>query len=219
MAKYYWCDKKTKKKIEEESEDQDVAPIIFMSPSDCGPSDSCVDVTDNTIMFYGEVNDKNAKLLNKAIRTLDKELQIFKLKYGCPAPPIRLFINSYGGSVFAGFSIMDTILNSEIPVHSYIDGSAASAATLISVAAKKRFIFENSFMLIHQLSSSIWGKFEEFKDEMDNLDLIMNKIKKIYKEHTKMSTRQITEILKRDKWFDAEKCLELGLVDEIVENG
>jgi len=219
MTKYYWCNEKTKKKIEEEPLDNDPAPIIFLGGPENGSPDSCVEVLDNTIMFYGDVNEKNAKLLNKSIRVLDKELQIFKLKYGCESPPIRLFINSYGGSVFAGFSIMDTILNSTTPVYSYVDGSTASAATLISVVAKKRFIFENSFMLIHQLSSSIWGKFEEFKDEMDNLDLIMSKIKKVYKEHTTMSARQITEILKRDKWFDAEKCLELGLVDEIVENG
>ena len=74
-------------------------------------------------------------------------------------------------------------------------------------------------MLIHQLTSSMWGKFEDFKDEMENLDMLMTKIKNIYKKSTTMSTRQITEILKRDKWFDAEKCVELGLVDEIVENG
>ena len=219
MSKYYWCDKKTKKKIEEELPEQNPTPIIFMGGSDNGPPDSCVDVLDNTIMFYGEVNEKNAKLLNKAIRTLDKELQIFKLKYGCESPPMRLFINSYGGSVFAGFSIMDTIKNSKTPVHSYVDGSVASAGTLISVVANKRFIFENSFMLIHQLSSSMWGNYEAMKDEMENLDLIMDRIKKIYKEHTSMSTKQITAVLKKDKWFEAELCLELGLVDEIVENG
>ena len=219
MSKYYWCSEKTKKKIEEESPDPGPAPIIFMGGPDNGPPDSCVDVLDNTIMFYGEVNEKNAKLLNKAIRTLDKELQIFKLKYGCDSPPLRLFVNSYGGSVFAGFSIMDTIKNCTIPVHSYIDGSVASAGTLISVVANKRFIFENSFMLIHQLSSSMWGNYEAMKDEMENLDLIMDRIKKIYKERTSMNTRQITAALKKDKWFDSEKCLELGLVDEIVENG
>jgi ATP-dependent protease ClpP protease subunit len=65
----------------------------------------------------------------------------------------------------------------------------------------------------------MWGKFEDFKDEMENLDMLMTKIKKIYKDKTSMSTRQITEILKRDKWFDSEKCVELGLVDEVVENG
>ena len=220
MTKYYWCNEKTKKKKEEEVESMDgPAPIIFMGDPSGGPPDSCVEVLDNTIMFYGEVNEKNAKSLNKAIRTLDKELQIFKLKYGCESPPLRLFVNSYGGSVFAGFSIMDTIKNCKTPVHSYVDGSAASAATLISVVAKKRFIFPNSFMLIHQLSSSMWGNYESMKDEMENLDLIMSRIKKVYKEHTNMSARQITETLKKDKWFEAELCLELGLVDEIIENG
>ena len=179
----------------------------------------CIDVSDNVIMFYGEVSEKNAKVLNKAIRMIDKDLQVFKVKYDSEPPPIKLHINSYGGSVFAGFSTVDVILNCKTPVHTYIDGSAASAATLISVVGDKRFIYEHSHMLIHQLSSAMWGKFEDFKDEMENLDLLMTKIKKIYKEKTSMSTRQITEILKRVKWFDAEKCVELGLVDEIVENG
>ena len=219
MTKYYWCDEKTKKKREEEESIPDgPTPIIFMGDPGGGPPDSCVDVLDNTIMFYGEVNEKNAKLLNKSIRTLDKELQIFKLKYGCDSPPLKLFINSYGGSVFSGFSIMDTIKNCKTPVHSYVDGSAASAATLISVVAQKRFIFANSFMLIHQLSSAMWGNYEAMKDEMENLDMLMERIKKIYKEHTNMGVRQITNILKKDKWFEAELCLELGLVDEIVEN-
>jgi ATP-dependent Clp protease protease subunit len=218
MTKYYWCNEKPKKKAAEETPEEPPPSIIFMGEPNGGPPDSCVEVLDNTIMFYGEVNEKNAKSLNKALRTLDKELQIFKLKYGCESPPLRLFINSYGGSVFAGFSIMDTIKNCKTPVHSYVDGSAASAATLISVVAKKRFIFPNSFMLVHQLSSTMWGNYEAMKDEMENLDLIMDRIKKIYKEHTNMGVRQITNILKKDKWFEAELCLELGLVDEIVES-
>ena len=223
MTRYYWCDDKTKEKIEEESQDDGgVTPIILMSGPDGPPPGSamdCIDVSDNVIMFYGEVSEKNAKVLNKAIRMIDKDLQVFKVKYDSEPPPIKLHINSYGGSVFAGFSTVDVILNCKTPVHTYIDGSAASAATLISVVGDKRFIYEHSHMLIHQLSSAMWGKFEDFKDEMENLDLLMTKIKKIYKEKTSMSTRQITEILKRDKWFDAEKCVELGLVDEIVENG
>ncbi len=221
MTRYYWCDDKTKEKIEDGSQDEGaVTPIILMGgPEGPTPADSCVDISDNTIMFYGEVSERNAKLLNKAIRMLDKDLQVFKVKYDSEPPPIKLHINSYGGSVFAGLSTVDVILNCKTPVHSYIDGSAASAATLISVVADKRFIYQNSHMLIHQLSSSMWGKFEDFKDEMENLDMLMTKIKKIYKDKTSMSTRQITEILKRDKWFDAEKCVELGLVDEVVENG
>jgi|TARA_R110002020_G_scaffold170745_1_gene360614 ATP-dependent protease ClpP protease subunit len=62
----------------------------------------------------------------------------------------------------------------------------------------------------------MWGKYEEMKDAMENNDLFMRIIKDIYEEHTKIPKRKLNEILKRDLWFDAETCLEYGLVDEIV---
>ena len=70
-------------------------------------------------------------------------------------------------------------------------------------------------MLIHQLSSFFWGKYEEFKDEKQNLDKIMEMIKKVYAEYTKIPTKKLEEILKHDLWLDADQCLEYGLVDEI----
>jgi hypothetical protein len=101
MTRYYWCDDKTKEKIEEEESHDDGGgtPIILMGgPEGPPPAESCVDVTDNTIMFYGEVSEKNAKLLNKAIRAIDKDLQVFKVKYDSEPPPIKLHINSPSGS-------------------------------------------------------------------------------------------------------------------------
>jgi hypothetical protein len=87
MTRYYWCDDKTKEKIEEESQDEGVTPIILMGgPEGPPPAMECIDVMDNTIMFYGEVSEKNAKLLNKAIRTIDKDLQVFKVKYDSDPP-------------------------------------------------------------------------------------------------------------------------------------
>ena len=146
---------------------------------------------------------------------MDKDLQVVKVKYGVEVP-IKLYISSYGGSIFAGFSTVDTIKSLGTPVHSYIDGAAASAATLISVVADKRFIHRNSFMLIHQLSSMMWGKYEEFKDEMENLDLLMARIKEIYKEHCSIPKKELEEILKHDLWLDSAKCVKWSLVDEIV---
>ena len=131
-------------------------------------------------------------------------------------PHIKLRINSYGGSVFAGMAILDTIRNLKSEVHTYIDGAAASAATIISVAGKKRFIGKNSLMLIHQLSSGSYGKFSEMEDDMENNRRIMKMIKDIYKQYTKVPMKQIDEILKHDLWVDSGKCLELGLVDEVL---
>ena len=56
----------------------------------------------------------------------------------------------------------------------------------------------------------------ELKDDMDNCDLFMRIIRDIYTEHTKIPKKKLNEILKRDLWFDAETCLEYGLIDEII---
>ena len=212
--RYYWADKDSQKAKEEELNSPEAQPQIILLGS--GGSDTrSVESHDNVIMFYGEVNEENAKSLNKALRQMDKDLQVVKVKYGVEVP-IKLYISSYGGSIFAGFSTVDTIKSLGTPVHSYIDGAAASAATLISVVADKRYIHRNSFMLIHQLSSMMWGKYEEFKDEMENLDLLMARIKEIYKEHCTIPKKELTEVLKHDLWLDSAKCVKWGLVDEIV---
>ena len=212
---YYWADKKTQKRKEEEESAPLPQPILILGDGPAGNHTNAVDYHDNVIMFYGEVNEENSKVLNKALRNMDKDLQIVKVKYGVEVP-IKLYISSYGGSIFAGFSTVDTIKSLDTAVHTYIDGSAASAATLISVVGEKRFIHQNSFMLIHQLSSVMWGKYEEFKDQMENLDLLMVRIKEIYKEHCTIPKKELDEILKHDLWLDSAKCIKWALVDEIV---
>ena len=74
----------------------------------------------------------------------------------------------------------------------------------------------NSYMLIHQLSTAFWGKYSEFEDEKQNLDLMMQTIKRVYKEYTKVPMGKLDEILKHDLLWDAETCKSLGLIDEII---
>ena len=171
----------------------------------------------NVIYFYSEVNRPKNLDLNRKIDSMSKTLVNRSNSLGLKEPPpIKLHINSFGGSLFAGFSTVDYILNSPVPVHSIIDGCAASAATIMSVVAEKRYMNRHSVMLIHQLSSGMWGKYEEMKDSMENCDLFMEMIKKIYNEHTDMPKKKLNEVLKRDLWFDAETCLKYGLIDEII---
>ena len=156
--------------------------------------------------------------MNKKISDLSNKYTNYNNSLGVDPTqiPLRLYINSYGGSVFAGFSSVDYILNSKVPIHTIIDGCAASAATIMSVVGSHRQINKHAFMLIHQLSSSSWGKFEELKDDMKNNEMLMKRIKDIYTQHTRIPKRKLTEILKHDIWWDAETCLKYGLVDEII---
>ena len=178
-----------------------------------------VSMEDNHIYFYCEVSRKNILELIKNIRFLNNDLLNMKNKYDSNDLNIYLHINSYGGNIFAALAVIDVILSSKIKVISIIEGCAASAATLISMVCQERRISLNSFMLIHQLTSNFWGKMNEIDDEYENLQNLHDLIKKLYKKHTniKMTGKNgLTNILKRDIWWNSNTCLEIGLVDEIV---
>ncbi len=209
MKKYWHLEAKD----EEESERDAQGPMMMAGSSD----DSKVSVEHNKIYFYSGVTRQDNLTLNKLLHSTGHKLaniqQVYKLN---EAPKVQLHINSYGGSVFAGFSSVDYIRNCPVPVVSVIDGCAASAATIMSVVAEERLMHEHAFMLIHQLSSGMWGKFEAMKDDMKNNELLMKKIIGIYEEHTKIPKVKIKDILKRDLWWDAKTCLKYGLVDDII---
>tara|TARA_R110000824_G_scaffold27426_10_gene93238 strand:- start:31465 stop:32091 length:627 start_codon:yes stop_codon:yes gene_type:complete len=171
----------------------------------------------NDIYFYAEVTRTNNLTLNKKLDSMGMRYFNYSNSLGMDTvAPLNLHINSYGGSVFAGFSSVDHILNCKVPVHTVVDGCAASAATIMSVVGDHRFMHKHAFMLIHQLSAGSWGKFEELKDNMENNEMIMKKIKGIYEEYTKIPRKQLADILKHDLWWDAKTCLDYGLIDEII---
>ena len=204
--------------IEAAKKDEETKNTAISSPiSTSKDENNVVESTNNTIYFYSEVTRPKILLLNKTIDTIGVNLlnQANTLRNPGPAK-LYLHINSFGGSIFAGFAAVDYIKSSPVEVVSIVEGCAASAATLLSTSAAHRQIRKSAYMLIHQLSSGMWGKFEEMKDAMENNDLFMRMIKEHYHEHTKIPKRKLNEMLKRDLWFDAETCLDYGLVDEII---
>lgn len=171
----------------------------------------------NHIYFYSGVCKKSCMNLNIEIRKVANDLMSNRGNFSNLDQYIYLHINSFGGSVFSAMSTIDTIITCPVPIVTIIEGAAASAATLISVVSDYRVITENSFMLIHQLSSQTWGKMDELEDEMKNLQQLMDKIKDIYKRNTRLKGYELDEILKHDIWWNAEKCLEVGLIDKIIK--
>lgn len=175
-----------------------------------------IDSEENNIYFYSEFNPQSCYKLYQKINELNHQSILFKQKYNLNPPPINLYLQSQGGSILHTLYISDLIKNLETPVYTYINGFSASAATIISVVGKKRFMSKNSVLLIHQLSGSESGKFNELKDEAENLDTLMRLISNIYLENTKINSYQLDKLLRRDIWLDANKSLELGFVDEII---
>ena len=108
------------------------------------------------------------------------------------------------------FSIMT------IDIHTIIEGQACSAATLLSIVGKKRFITKNSYMLLHHISSECWGKLNELEDEIKNLNLITKNFKELYKQYSNIRSKTFDTLFKKDLLLDARTCLNYGLVDEII---
>ena len=175
-----------------------------------------ISVYENKIYYYSGVNRETVVELNHKLSELEAKHLTVSNVLEIEPPPIRLYINSGGGSITAGIASMDTISRCKVPVYTYVDGFCASAATFLSVVGVKRYISKNSYMLIHQLSSNLWGKYSEIEDEKKNLDLMMETIRNVYTEYTKVPTKELDEILKHDLMWDAKTCLKYNLVDKII---
>lgn len=183
-----------------------------------GSSGSAPSISGNHIYFYSTVSDDTVLDLSKKIQewnmTMRKDLIDRELEDAVPS--LMLHINSGGGSLFAGLSIMDVISSSRYPITTIVEGRAASAATLMSLSGRTRHMRKNSYMMIHQVSSVYWGKYEDLKDEMTSMEKYHKTIMDFYTDRTKIPRDKLEEILKRDVYFDSGECLEFGLVDKII---
>lgn len=163
---------------------------------------------------------KTQKKINKKIRDMnekDEEDYEAQLNVIVEPKPIYLYITSNGGWLYQVFSAIDTILSMKVPVYTVCKGFVASAGTLLSLAGKRRFITENSYMLIHELRAGSWGKYTHMAESFENSKQLMEHIKSFYLKRTRMTEEEIDEQLKKDISWNAETCLQKGLVDEIIK--
>ena len=225
--RFYWAGPEEKEEMDGEEVFEELTPsqqIMLLDqigahlqgPQASGPKDDFIEVSNNRIYFYSSIQRRKVMVLNKTLRELSTDIRHSATILESQPASIFLHINSHGGDLFTGLAAVDEIIKCDVPITSIIDGCAASAATLMSIVADHRQINKHAYMLIHQLSSGMWGKYSELKDEIENLDRLMEMIKSIYTEYTKLPLDKLEKILEHDIWFDAETCLKYGLVDEII---
>ena len=201
----YWDskNKNKKRKIDDEENEEELMDLSLvqllsgLKKNSSDSSENIVKANGNHIYLYSEIDRKTAYDVNHQIKSISNDLKTIKNIMTIPnnETPIYLHINSYGGSVFDALSIIDTISN--VPVYS-IEGCAASAATLISVVCNKRYITKNSYMLIHELRSGIWGKYSEIEEEYENLTSLMDTLFSIYQENTNIKNQKtLKNLLKK----------------------
>lgn len=168
----------------------------------------------NNIYFTGGLNDETCFKLTEALMH-HRNQALSNDKY---PPYINLFIQSPGGSLLPTLAVVDEIKNLGIPVYTYIRGYAASAATLLSVAGRQRFMYKHSLAMIHgvKLQEQEVSSLMDIKDLNANVDTFMNVVKNIYLENTSIDEQLLEYLFYHDLWMNSTQALEHGLVDEII---
>lgn len=177
---------------------------------------------DNHIYFRSDINTSSIDKLGNLIDEYNSEYTILYNSYvniaDITPKPIYLHITSDGGCLFSGFMGSDMIRNSKIPIYTVVEGSVASAGTLLSIAGQQRYMTEHSYLLIHQLSSGSVGNYEQLSDSQENNTELMKRLKEVYFKYTHLTPKQINDSLKRDIYWNYDKSKKAGLVDDIYVN-
>jgi ATP-dependent Clp protease protease subunit len=178
---------------------------------------------DRIIMLQGPVEDYMANLV---------VAQMLFLESQNPEKPIKLYINSPGGSVTAGLAIYDTMQFVKCPVHTMVMGQAASMGSFLAQAgaAGHRYVLPESRTMIHRVSSGTRGtsgsvhvqelQFEDAIRSMEESKRLNKRLTELYVKHNSKEKQydELFETMKFDTFLSAEEAVEYGLADRVINN-
>lgn len=171
------------------------------------------DAIDRTL-FLADITDEIAESAAHLIRMwniVDKDLP------PCDRKPIKIFIDSCGGSVTAGFIIIDAISLSDTPVFTINMGTAYSMGLCILAAGHRRYAYPSATFLFHEGSTDI-GQIDagKFKNYSKFYEMLLERLKNFLLANTNMTEEMYKEKYRDDWWFFAKEALEYGFIDEIL---
>ena len=142
------------------------------------------------------------------------------LEQSDPEAPVHFYINSPGGSVYAGLGIYDVMQYISCPVHTYCVGLAASMGSLfLSAGAKdKRFAMPHSRIMIHQPLGGAQGQCSDIQIQAKEIQDLKQQLNQIYIDHAAkdLTMDKITEQTDRDNYMGPQEAIDLGLIDGII---
>ncbi len=164
------------------------------------------------IIFLGSaVDDQVANLI---------VAQLLHLESSDPDKDISIYINSPGGSIYAGLAIYDTMHFIKPDVQTICCGIAMSMGSLLLTggAPGKRFSLPNSRMLIHQPSAGFEGQSTDIEIHAREILKTRARIDEIYAQHTGQPVEQVHTDMERDRFFRPDQAVEYGLIDKVIES-
>jgi ATP-dependent Clp protease, protease subunit len=164
------------------------------------------------IIFLGTpINDQVANLIVAQLLHLESE---------DPDKDISLYINSPGGSIYAGMAIYDTMQFVKPDIQTMCMGVAMSMGSLLLTAGTngKRFSLPNSRVLIHQPSAGFEGQSTDIEIHAREILNTRKRMDEIYARHTGQTEAQVRNDMERDRFFKPDEAVEYGLIDRVLEH-
>ena len=145
--------------------------------------------------------------------------QLLHLESSDPDKDISIYINSPGGSIYAGLAIYDTMQFIKPQVATMCIGIAMSMGSLLLMAGApgKRYALPNSRILIHQPSAGFEGQSTDIEIHAREILAIRRRTDEIYAKHTGQSIEQVHKDMERDRFFKADQAVEYGLIDKVLD--
>ena len=173
------------------------------------------------LLIYGDIVDASTISLYEAygISTdgLNSALNVKKaLDNGGTFSRVRLRINSKGGDAFEGMAIHSLLQACGKPVDAYIDGIAASSASIVATAAGTRVMGRTAMMMIHNAWTDCNGNKNDMTKMAGTLNAIDESIAAAYVDCTKLSLDKVKSLMDDETWFSAQDCIDNGLATAIV---
>lgn len=171
------------------------------------------DNPDVTVVYlYGFVTDAQYWDDEEVIATKEVREKLLSIK----TPEIHLHINSFGGYVFDGIAIHNLLKNHPAKITGYVDGVAASAASLILMAADKIIMPANTLIMIHSAHTIAWGNAAQLRKEAEDLEKIDSAVRASYQSRFVGTEDDLVALLGTDTWLPAAEAVALGLCDEVL---
>ena len=143
---------------------------------------------------------------------------IFAAELNAGSGPVTIWLNSPGGDVVAAAQIYNMLIDYPGTVTVNIDGIAASAASVIAMAATKVAMSPVSMLMIHNPATMAVGDKDELARAMSMLDSVKESILNAYQEKTGMSRAKLSKLMDAETWMDARAAIDMGFADELLIN-
>lgn len=179
-----------------------------------------------TISFFGDVDPESVQQAIIAIQTINEEDRVerqqFLERYPKLTPPepepIILDIQSPGGYVRDGLSLIAVIEQSDAPVHTRVNGYAFSMGFTIFLAGTERLMSRHAEVMYHQTSGGHEGTLRDLEEDLVVSKRLNRQLENYVVERCKLTHKDLAQIYrtKQDKYFTARDCLELGIATKIV---